>query len=247
MLREPAYLLFRNTEDLCDIPNGSPGLKGGEPANDRAVIRTVLFEEQVDHVILPVVGEVDVYVRELVQRHSFLVEKPAKIETESDRADVAYSKAIVSLERYVLALLSISLGVRPIQLATMKICDLKVANDASGTSSYLLRVPRAKQREKIARDGFTDRVLAPQIGELVRRHAGEVQARLKNILTQPANAPMFPATKQLATPPIGFELHRAAGDVGQLVTELFGRLGVVSERTGKQINITPIRLRRTLG
>jgi hypothetical protein len=53
--------------------------EGRKPADDRAVFRAVLLEEEMNHVVPVVVREVDVDVRELVHRHPFLVEEPLEV------------------------------------------------------------------------------------------------------------------------------------------------------------------------
>src|SRR5439155_7997437 len=65
-----------------------------ETADHRGVLRSVLFEDQIDDVIFAVVRKIDVDVRELVECHALLVEEAAEVEIEADGADAADFQAI---------------------------------------------------------------------------------------------------------------------------------------------------------
>src|SRR5881628_1187927 len=54
----------------------------------------VLLEDEFYHVVLKVVGEINVDVRQLVQRHALLVEEAPEVKIKPDRADAADAKAV---------------------------------------------------------------------------------------------------------------------------------------------------------
>jgi hypothetical protein len=171
------------------------------------------------------------------------------IELEALRAALndSFATGRVSLEDYVLAWLAIALGARPTQLAMLKIADFCVATSKDGTPMYALRVPHAKQRGIGVRSQFTERLLVPQIGKLISRYVDQLREAFRDILSDPNQAPLFPADLSGGQAPAGFEHHRAADNMAQKVKRVLERLGVVSERTGKAMKVNVARLRRTLG
>ncbi|GGF25479.1 hypothetical protein GCM10011611_34440 [Aliidongia dinghuensis] len=153
----------------------------------------------------------------------------------------------IAVEDEALAWLAILLSPRPIQLASLKICDLKYSTSHDGIPTYVLRVPRAKQRGKLARDEFFDRALLPEIGKLISHHIAEVEKRLKGFVPDVSSAPLFPAVRDIENWLDGFEWHTTADNIGGRITFILEGLAVHSERTGEPLNIFPTRLRRTLG
>lgn len=159
----------------------------------------------------------------------------------------AWSNGEITLEDSMLCWLSILIAPRPTQLAILKVCDLVTVTLADGSASYVLRLPRAKQRGRSARDELKDRRIVPEIGRLLARHADEVRTRLSGLMRDAELAPMFPARVAAESWPTGFEWHAAGNTIGHRVKTLLEELGTRSERTGVALNITASRLRRTLG
>ncbi|HWR14599.1 MAG TPA: site-specific integrase [Terriglobales bacterium] len=151
----------------------------------------------------------------------------------------------IDQEDYVLTLLFMALGPRPIQYAAMKVCDITSLSTGSGTT-YVIAVPRAKKREQDGRSSFKKRTLTPAIGKLVLEHAVEVRNRFASLLQDPQQAPLFPAKRRLKRESPGFEYHRTAGSLSEWFQVTMDRLMVRSERTGKSMNINATRFRRTL-
>lgn len=161
--------------------------------------------------------------------------------------DTAYQAGEIALDDCVLVLLFLALGQRAIQYAALKVCDVQPDKAKDGTPIYILRVPRAKQRGQMLRADFKHRVLIPQIGEKLVRHANEVREVFSKILTDPKQAPLFPAKESRKNEPRGFEHHRTARSLTQTLEQTLHRLGVISERTGQPLHITATRFRRTIG
>lgn len=158
----------------------------------------------------------------------------------------AYAQHDVSLEEYVLCWLLMMLGQRPTQYAALKVRDVVVLHAKGSSSTYSLRMPRAKRRDSDTRGEFKDRVLTTEIGALVARYAAEVQARFTGLLADPLDAPLFPGERvdaQIA----GFAFHQTSAQIGNKINTAMARLEVLSERTGDPIHIGPKRFRSTVG
>ena len=158
-----------------------------------------------------------------------------------------FSNGSISLENYILANLYMLLGQRSVQYAALKVCDVGVSRTRDGAPLYTLRIPRAKQRGHLTRTEFKDRVLIPQIGELLVEHANQVHSEYADRFADPAEAPLFPSRRSSGNEPAGFKFHRTPGALSESLERTVNKLNVVSERTGQPINITATRFRRTVG
>lgn len=167
-----------------------------------------------------------------------------------DALNEAYGARAIGEEAYLLAWLFIALGSRPVQLAALKVCDLTRTVAPDGTETYILQVPRAKQRNASPRDELKARPLVSQIGRPLYAYAQKVKARFIGRLTDAGQSPLFPVEPQYESASDGqgwARFHRnPEGLRGTLKTGL-DKLKVMSERTGEPLNITPIRFRRTFG
>src|SRR5437867_3571754 len=94
MVGEFPHFAFRNAKDFGDFREGASGLEGGEAAHNRAMLSSILLEDEFHHVVFEVVGEINVNIREFVQRHALLVQKAPEIEVETNRANAADAEAI---------------------------------------------------------------------------------------------------------------------------------------------------------
>ena len=158
---------------------------------------------------------------------------------------IAYDTGDMDKGAYILALLFIALGPRPVQYAALKVCDFQVL-ETPGGRTYLLSVPRAKRREQMARSSFSRRTLIPELGELVREYTNDLKVEFSGLLSDPHQAPMFPAKIRRSIEPRGFEYHRTSLSLINWFRSTIGKLSVRSERTGDYLNINPTRFRRTL-
>ena len=171
------------------------------------------------------------------------------IEVQSIQAglDRDLSDGQISLESYILVYLYMLLGQRSVQYAGLKVYDVGVSLSKDGVPVYTLRIPRAKQRAQLSRTEFKDRVLIPQIGELLVEYANQVRAKYADRLPDSSEAPLFPAKKSRANEPAGFKFHRTSGSLANSLERVLNKLNITSERTGKPIHITATRFRRTVG
>ncbi len=161
--------------------------------------------------------------------------------------DSAYIDGHIPLSSYVMAMLFMALGMRPIQYAALKVQDVRLSEAIDGSKVYSLRIPRAKQRRQQVRNQFKERVLIPKIGELLVLHAKDVEIQFNGLLQDPKQAPLFPAQQREHEEPSGFEFHRTGSSISASLAYTLSSLKVISERTGELMNITPYRFRRTIG
>ena len=91
---ESSDLPFGDTENLGDIGDGGAFAVGIEPADDGGVIGAIEIEDEIDHLIFTVVGEVEIDIGEFVEGHAFAIEEALKVEFEADGADSGNFEAI---------------------------------------------------------------------------------------------------------------------------------------------------------
>ena len=171
------------------------------------------------------------------------------METEAllDALSDAFRDRNLSKQDYLLAWLVIAIGMRPVQYAALKVCDLKVLQTQGGDEAFILSIPRAKQQGVVdMRSVKKDRAILPEVGKLLLLHIQEVKLRLSDHLPDIEQAPMFPAKSVQRSAP-GYEFHNGSPALANNVNRVLDSLSVFSHRTGKQIHISPTRFRRTIG
>lgn len=87
MLGGTTHLMLGETEHLGHLCEGASGLERGEATYDRAMLASIFLKQQRHNIVFAVVREIDVDVRQLVQRNALFVEEAPKVEAEADRAD----------------------------------------------------------------------------------------------------------------------------------------------------------------
>lgn len=149
---------------------------------------------------------------------------------------------LLTREQFLLSWLCIGLGVRTVQIASLKVCDLVPGQDGSPA---ILRVPRAKQRSQLQRSEFKERPLVAAFAAEFREHVRHVGRQLAPE-DCPEGAPMFPNIGETTWAP-GFEWHATTKEIYRRARAGLESLGVHSERTGLPLRLNPTRFRRTLG
>jgi len=89
---EAADLVFGDAKDLGNFGKGAAGLECRKPANHRGMCRSIFFENQINNVIFAVMGEINIDVRQFIQRHAFTVEETAKIKVKADGQTLLISR-----------------------------------------------------------------------------------------------------------------------------------------------------------
>ena len=157
-----------------------------------------------------------------------------------------FAKGGIELEDYILVWLFLALGTRAINLAALKVRDIKKVNTSSGAPSYLLHVPRAKQRGKPPRSEFKVRKLVTDVGILVETYAQSVRTKWSHLVADPEDLPLF-IKPGGGVEFHGLEHHCSSDDLATRLEDIFDVLGVKSERTNEPLRITTRRFRYTLG
>ena len=159
----------------------------------------------------------------------------------------AFGAAHISERDHALVWLCTATGARPVQLAALKVKDMH-RRSVDGQYHYDIDMPRGKQQGQLLRAEFKNRPLMVQIGEAVYSYAQGVMEQFSSLLPDAAEAPLFPQLEKRKgewTP--GFDYHPTPARLAEMVRSGLEPLQVVSERTGKPMNVSPIRFRRTLG
>jgi hypothetical protein len=106
-------------------------------------------------------------------------------------------------------------------------------------------MPRAKQRHSNARAELKKRSLIKEIGLLAEAWIKHLREEHVFGDIPQAEFPMFPGEGQDMPP--GFKYHSTAKQISNRIKDVCDFLGIRSERTGRHINITSTRFRRTIG
>jgi len=159
----------------------------------------------------------------------------------------SYAKKKINTSDYLLCVLTSILGQRPVQYSYLKVCDLKIEKRDDDSLIYILRMPRAKQRDRLPRSEFKERVLIPQIGELLDRYVKRIMKQFVGRLQDPKQAPMFPDVRVRVEYVKGFEFHSTSSLLSKRIRIAYEKLNVFSERTGNVMHVIPVRFRRTIG
>lgn len=160
--------------------------------------------------------------------------------------DDAYINKKIDDHAYCMVWLFLALGLRPIQMAAMKVCDVVMEQAEDGFCRINVMVPRAKQGLERPRMQFKKRQLVKEIGEPIYEYAQRVQSEFASKMPDPCDAPLFPAEVNVEAP-AGFKFHRTSAGLATYLSKELAKLKIYSERTRQQMNIKPIRFRRTIG
>lgn len=180
----------------------------------------------------------------------------------NERATQAFEQDKIRLSDLALALCISNTGRRAIQISHLKVKDVLQGKNRQGEPTYLLNIPRAKQRGAEFRGQFKQFAITRDLWVILTSHAQDVIFKVKNILTF-----LLPETDQLALPlfpnfqdfediPTLKELQHlsAMGHIhtkANKISETLKRIGTVaeiySERTGEPLQLSSSRFRYTIG
>lgn len=173
----------------------------------------------------------------------------------------AFEQDIITNESFILVNLFLATGRRPAQIADLKIRDLVEAKAAEGVAEFILRVPRRKQVGSRWREQFRDYALTPELGVALKSYVKDIQRKFRDefgYCSDIGDLAMFPSWKRLREYNkndsvnhremlSGQSGHQNPTTLGARIKPIVKSLDVYSERTGETLEVTPIRLRRTLG
>lgn len=173
----------------------------------------------------------------------------------------AYEARSIKLDDLVLVQLFMATGRRPTQLASLKAEDLIASSEDDGTQSFLLNVPRSKQRASGWRQEFKRFALRPELGaaivQLIASNEKKFNGRRRVPIEGLGSLPLFPLwskierrrAQRLGLPglsEVADVLHQSTQQMQQWLTGVISSLKICSERTGKHLYVFPLRLRRTI-
>lgn len=137
----------------------------------------------------------------------------------------AYERGEISVKEWALTWFLIGTGVRPIQIARTKICDVHIVSGPQGKEVTLM-VPLAKKH--------TD--------DKSKRWKRKAPTQLAEVLVR------YLATEEMSALPSAAPLFFAQSiSVQQSLAKIFVKLDTYSERLGAKIPLFPYRFRYTLG
>lgn len=171
---------------------------------------------------------------------------PIEVDALQAALNTAYAKGSVDTASFVLVWLCMLLGQRPLQYAALKVCDVKVEQGTQGNLTYTLMMPSAKRRGIEARERLVPRPLVEQFGVVLLEYVEQVRRNFKELIPDVEQAPLFPSEASRKGTR-GYEYHATAKNIGRHLKAILGRLSVQCERTGKPVNVSAYRFRRTLG
>ncbi len=174
---------------------------------------------------------------------------------------IAFEKGTISLKQYVLLMLFAQTGRRGIQIAELRLKDLKELRTKQDTPIYLLNVPRAKQRNQHFRELFNTTVVDHDLWLTLNLYKKQVIKTLVSRIGPVPEAvlielPFFykksrlnwlKSVEQLIEYSKSDALHMTAYELQAEFMDISRKLNVISERTGEKLSITPKRFRHTLG
>lgn len=156
----------------------------------------------------------------------------------------ALAENIISTEKYLICCLIVALGVRPIQIASLKCKDL-IPADLDQTE-HIINIPSVKQTRSMNRASFKPRMLNNSITQNLLLHIKNVQSRFKDKAIDPGELPMFPIEKQHKFRySEGYVFHATASAIVQKANKTLKSLELNSERLNTGTPIFCLRLRRT--
>jgi integrase len=181
-----------------------------------------------------------------------------------DGLDNHYAEGKLNDEGYSISQLFAATGRRPIQLASLKIGDIRVDTKILGSPTFILNIPKAKVRGRGFRSAFTDFAITEYIGQVLERHIKQVVRKVTKLLGRALNEdeitmiPLFPDYKDLLLlkdlPQHDVlsllkvdALHLKSSDITKELKTVIGGLKITSERTKELLKITGYRFRYTLG
>lgn len=164
-----------------------------------------------------------------------------------DSVAESFGNGTLNLRQTSLVFLFMTLGIRSAQAADLKLKDLQIKSEAGGDFSYILSVPRVKQRHQKRRMVFKERLIDPYVGKILQAWCKKVAEDYHDEKIDDRDLPIFPCLRRVAVPDPGFELHSDSKLLRNEIIKIFQILSIISPRTNEPLKVTPRRFRYTLG
>lgn len=179
------------------------------------------------------------------------------------KAAQLYARGKLSTKDYATILIYKATGRRTEQISSLKVKDFMYTSTYTSPPTYVVNIPRAKQRNEKFRTSFKPFGLIKTVAQVIELHIEES----KKIVEKAINRKL--TTQEYGELPLflngGYcqsyfnsrdeffdflksELsHMVNGDLSRQLVSAVKKLKIVSERTGKLIHVNPYRFRYTLG
>lgn len=169
--------------------------------------------------------------------------RPAEDAALKTALDAGFNDGAVSLYDYALARTFRGLGMRPAQLAAMKVNDLRRSGDR-----VEMRIPLAKQRGMPERGGFMPwKPITQGLANILFLHIAENVRPLVPSGHDSDLAQLFPSKRRKTLKVSqGIEEHQGSNDLSKGFISIFKDFRVISPITGRMIIVTPQRERHTV-
>lgn len=158
-----------------------------------------------------------------------------------------FGNGTLNLRQTSLVFLFMTLGIRSAQAADLKVKDLEIKHEVNGEISYILKVPRVKQRNQKRRKALKERLLDPYVEKILLAWLKKVAEEYHDEKIDDGDLPIFPCIRRVAKPDPGFELHSDSINLRAEIIKIFQILSIISPRTNEPLKVTPRRFRYTLG
>jgi hypothetical protein len=158
---------------------------------------------------------------------------------------------VLSAFERALVWLALAFGSNPLAFSLLREEDFQsIKETGANRVQHLLKIPRIKKRNPFFRAAFhtkrPDYVIGGHIAALIKEG---VESRRKNGWPEGCAFPLFPRGAPqaglLGGPMHEFAMHYDSGDLTRALKSAVAKLNVISHRTGKPINVTTMRFRRT--
>jgi len=174
----------------------------------------------------------------------------------------AFECDAISLTDMAIGLVLSNTGRRPIQISHLRLKDILQGKNNRGDETYLLNMPRAKQRATNFRKQFKQFAITDELWVILTAQAEHVVRSVESVVgfelqkQDRMELPLFPDMPELtavATPMSIKEalktdlLHIKSSKITKVCKSIAESAGLYSERTGEPLNISSNRFRYTTG
>lgn len=175
----------------------------------------------------------------------------------------AYEQVKITLDELAICLLISHTGRRPKQVAHTKTCDLDGTKmNKKGEPMFLIYIPRAKQRGEVFRDSFKTFAMSLELWTVLSAQRKNSIASVERTLgyelqeADRAALPLFPdltafeagqSVVELRSLLATDHMHLPSAQITAILKKVVTAAGVVSERTGKLLDVVATRFRYTKG
>ncbi len=167
-----------------------------------------------------------------------------ELEQIQDTLNNKYANNELPESDFLLLWLMIIYGLRPIQIALLKVSDLHSFQKQDTSNEYIISIPRTKNR-KMIRSELKKRIVPPAIGPSLIEYADNIKNQFFHILKDTSQAPLFPNFSNKSIGKLAY--HPTSKLITDRIKSIISKFNLTSERTGKKLHITSMRFRRTTG